>query len=161
MNATVRLLAAGFDPAGELRHFTAEAGDGAAGAGAIVSFTGLARGTAADGSAIDALVLETYRTVTLRSMEAIAAAAHARFAITRSLVLHRAGRILPGEPIVFVATAAAHRRAAFEAADYLMDRLKSEAVFWKCEEGPAGRRWIEPTAADGAALARWHAPEQD
>lgn len=157
MSADVRLLEQPFDPADELRRF----GLGLAEVGAVVSFTGLARGSAHDGSAVSALVLESYRAVTLRSMEAIAAAAHARFAIVRSLVIHRAGRIPAGEPIVFVATAAAHRRAAFEAADYLMDRLKTEAVFWKREEGPGGSRWIEPGATDAADAARWHAAEQD
>ena len=157
MTAEVRLVAEEFDPAAELRRFTAAAGA----VGAIVSFTGLARGQARDGAEVRALVLEAYRTVTLRSMEAIAADAHARFAIGTSLVLHRQGRILPGQPIVFVATAAAHRRAAFDAADYLMDRLKSEAVFWKREEGVAGSAWIEPTAADRAALARWRDTEQE
>lgn len=151
MSAEVTLSAAAFDPGEILRGFHAIA----QGAGAVVSFCGSARGTARDGSPVAALVLESYRGVTLRSMEEIAAAAHARFAITHSRVVHREGRILAGEPIVFVATAAAHRRAAFEAADYLMDRLKSEAVFWKREEGPAGARWIEPTADDVADLARW------
>ncbi|MBW8754605.1 MAG: molybdenum cofactor biosynthesis protein MoaE [Sphingomonadales bacterium] len=139
------------DPAEILRQFSAAA----AGAGAVVSFTGLARGTTRDGRAVSALVLESHRSLTLRSMEAIAADAHARFAIAASRVIHREGRIAPGEAIVFVATAAPHRRAAFEAADYLMDRLKSEAVFWKREEGPDGARWIEPTADDAADLARW------
>lgn len=157
MNTQVRLLDGPFDPAEALRQF----GQNLAGVGAVVSFTGLARGTAHDGSAVTALRLESYRAVTLRSMEAIAEAAHARFAITRSLVLHRAGLIAPDEPIVFVATAAPHRRAAFEAADYLMDRLKTEAVFWKCEQGPDGSRWIEPGEADVAAVARWHDAEQD
>ena len=158
MSSVVRLADAPFDPADELRAFTADA----EGIGAVVSFTGMARGTAHDGSPVAALVLETYRAVTLHSMEAIAAAAHERFAIVRSLVIHRAGRILPGEPIVFVATASSHRRAAFEAADYLMDRLKTEAVFWKREDGPdGGGRWIEPTAADAQALARWTDREQD
>ena len=157
MSAAVRLLAQPFDPAEELRQF----GQDLAGAGAVVSFTGLARGTAQDGAAVTALVLESYTSVTLRSMEEIAAAAHDRFAISRSLVIHRTGRIGPGEPIVFVATAAPHRRAAFEAADYLMDRLKTEAVFWKREEGPEGSRWVEPVSADTVAAARWHAAEQD
>lgn len=157
MMAGVHLLDAPFDPAEALRGFTADA----AGIGAVVSFTGLARAQAHDGDAVGALVLESYRSVTLRSMEEIAAAAQARFAIAGSLVIHRAGRILPGEPIVFVAAAAAHRRAAFEAADYLMDRLKTEAVFWKREERTDGAAWIEPTDADRAALARWHTAEQD
>lgn len=157
MTPVVRLLEQPFDPAAELRGFHADT----AGVGAVVSFTGLARGATREGAAVAALVLESYRSVTLRSMEEIAAAAHARFDILRSLVIHRAGRILPGEPIVFVATASSHRRAAFEAADYLMDRLKTEAVFWKREERPAGAEWIEPTDADRQAVARWHAPQQD
>lgn len=151
MTVTVRLAETGFDPSEELRLLTAQA----AGAGAIVSFSGVARDRAGDGAAVTALVLESYRSLTLQSMEAIVAAARARFAIIAVRVVHRAGRIAAGEPIVFVAVAAAHRRAAFEAADYVMDRLKTEAVFWKREEGPAGPRWIEPTGADHDDAARW------
>lgn len=117
---TVELAAAAFDPAALLAGFNAALD----GEGAVVSFTGYARDKTKDGSTIDALVLETYRDVTLASMEEIAAEAHRRFAITRSQVIHRSGTILPGEAIVFVAAASAHRRAAFEAADYLMDRLR-------------------------------------
>lgn len=153
MSARVELAVAGFDPAARLAAFTAAL----EGEGAVVSFTGHARSAAKDGGAVAALVLESYRSVTLASMEAIVADAHARFAITRSHVVHRCGTIRPGEAIVFVATASAHRRAAFEAADYMMDRLKTEAVFWKREEGPDGSRWIEPTEADEADLARWTA----
>lgn len=151
MTGAVRLAETGFDPSEELRALTAQT----AGAGAIVSFSGLARDRAGDGAPVTALVLESYRSLTLRSMEAIAADARARFAIVALRVVHRAGRIAAGEPIVFVGVAAAHRRAAFEAADYMMDRLKTEAVFWKREEGPAGARWIEPTAADHEDAARW------
>lgn len=151
MSSSICLTGAAIDPSAALHRFTADA----AGAGAIVSFTGLARSATRAGQPVEALVLESHRVLTRRSLEDIAAAAHARFAITRSHIIHREGRIRPGEPIVFVATAAAHRRAAFEAADYLMDRLKSEAVFWKREEGPSGSQWIEPTADDAADLARW------
>lgn len=151
MSCQVELTEAGFDPAARLATFTASLGD----EGAVVSFTGRARGKAKDGNAVDALVLETYRGVTLASMQAIANDAHERFAITHSHVVHRAGRILPGEAIVFVATASPHRRPAFEAADYLMDRLKTEAVFWKREEHPDGASWIEPTAQDQKDTVRW------
>lgn len=151
MSSAVTLCGEAFEPAEALRQFAAMA----AGAGAVVSFTGLARGTTREGAPVETLVLESHRTLTLRSMEEIVAAAHARFAIAAARVIHREGRIAPGEAIVFVATAAAHRRAAFEAADYMMDRLKSEAVFWKREEGPGGARWIEPTSDDAADLARW------
>lgn len=125
------------------------------GEGAVVSFSGHARRTAADGAALQSLVLESYRGATLRSMQAIAADATSRFGIERAIVVHRAGRIAPGEVIVFVAAASAHRRAAFEAADYLMDRLKTEAVFWKREETALGSRWIEPVEADHVDAARW------
>jgi len=155
MTSAVELAEAAFDPAALLARFTADLD----GEGAVVSFTGHARGAAKDGGVVQVLVLESYRGVTLASMRAIAGEAHARFAITRSLVVHRAGRILPGEAIVYVATASAHRRAAFEAADYLMDRLKTEAVFWKREEGPDGHRWIEPTEGDRADLSRWTAKQ--
>lgn len=151
----VELAEAAFDPAARLALFTA----GLDGEGAVVSFTGHARGAAKDGGAVTTLLLESYRGVTLASMEAIAADAHARFAINRSHVVHRCGAIRPGEAIVFVATASAHRRAAFEAADYLMDRLKTEAVLWKREDGPEGSRWIEPTEGDHADRARWQLSE--
>ena len=88
-------------------------------------------------------------------MEEIVRDAHLRFEVTRCHVVHRYGRIIPGEAIVFVAAAARHRRAAFEAADYIMDRLKTEAVFWKREEGDFGTAWIEPSDEDAADVGRW------
>ncbi len=150
------LLTARFDPADTLlASFTAAN----RAAGAIVTFTGQMRGLGADGVPLAALILEAYRGMTLASLDDIAAAGITRFALTDALVVHRAGRIVPGETIVFVAVAAAHRRAAFEGADWLMDKLKTEALFWKSEETADGaRRWIEPTAADHAAAARWAQP---
>lgn len=123
--------------------------------GAVVSFVGIARGQAHGGEAVDRLALEHHPRLTLDSLERIATDAAARFAVNHVLVVHRCGEIAAGEPIVFAGAASAHRRAAFEAADYLMDRLKTEAVFWKREEGPAIRNWIEPTDADYADRARW------
>jgi molybdopterin synthase catalytic subunit len=123
--------------------------------GAVVTFIGLARGAAKDGSVVETVTLDWYPGMTERSMQDIAEAAAARFPVTDLVVVHRCGEILPGETIVFVAAAAAHRREAFAAADYLMDRLKTEAAFWKRETGPAGTRWIEPVDEDRAALARW------
>jgi len=152
MTMQVELAQASFDPALRLSDFTAALGD----EGAVVSFTGRARGQSRGGGPVSALVLESYRGVTLQSMQAIADDAHRMFAITASLVIHRAGRIVPGEAIVFVATASRHRRAAFEAADYLMDRLKTEAVFWKREEHGGASTWIEPTAKDREDAMRWH-----
>lgn len=152
MTMRVELALAPFDPAERLAEFSRTA----SWAGAIVSFTGRARSAARDGTLVSALVLESYRGVTLASMQTIADDAAARFDISAADIVHRAGTIAPGEPIVFVATASAHRRAAFEAADYLMDRLKTEAIFWKREEGPDGNRWIEPTAEDEADRDRWN-----
>lgn len=93
--------------------------------------------------------------MTLLSMEAIHADALARFPLIAARIIHRHGLILPGEAIVFVAAASSHRRAAFDAVDYMMDRLKTEAVFWKREESGASSQWIEPTEADYAARDAW------
>ncbi|MDI1328467.1 MAG: molybdenum cofactor biosynthesis protein MoaE [Brevundimonas sp.] len=151
MSLDVRLVPGPLSAPAELEAFLA----GRTTEGAVVSFTGLARGVGKDGSIVDALTLDWYPGMTERSMRDIAEAAAARFPVRDLVVAHRCGDIVPGETIVFVATAAAHRRAAFEAADYLMDRLKTEAAFWKRETGPAGVRWIEPVDEDRAAVARW------
>jgi molybdopterin synthase catalytic subunit len=127
----------------------------AAGDGAIVSFTGLARPRSKSGQAVDRLVLEHHPTLTQQSLEEIAVAAAERFDVSHVWVVHRCGEILAGQPIVFAGAASAHRRAAFEAADYLMDRLKTEAVFWKREVGDGGAEWIEPSATDYADRDRW------
>jgi molybdopterin synthase catalytic subunit len=151
MTLDVRLTATALSAGAELEGFIA----GRTGDGAVVSFTGLARGVGKDGSVIETLRLDWYPGMTERSMQDIAEAAAARFPVTDLIVAHRCGEITPGETIVFVATASPHRRTAFEAADYLMDRLKTEAAFWKRETGPSGTRWIEPVDEDRAALARW------
>ncbi|MBV0891863.1 molybdenum cofactor biosynthesis protein MoaE [Paracoccus sp. Z118] len=123
-----------------------------AGAGAVVTFTGLVR--ADDG--LVALELEHYPGMTEAALTQHAQAAMDRFALTDALVVHRHGRIAAGEPIMMVATAAPHRRAAFDAADFLMDWLKSRAPFWKREIGPEGPRgWVAAKAEDEAALDRW------
>ena len=127
----------------------------AIGIGAVASFTGLARGTGKDGVPIDALVLQSYRGVTLSSMQAIAADATTRFALQHAHITHRSGRVLPGQPIVFVAAAAPHRADALDAVAYMMDRLKTEAVFWKYEDVAGEKRWIEPTEADYARVQKW------
>ena len=144
----IRLADQSFDPAAELAAFSA----GRAETGAIVSFTGLVR---ADGGAAKALELEAYPGFTDAKIAEFAAEAMARFSLQDVRVVHRTGRMAVGEPVVFVAAAAAHRRAAFEACDYLMDYLKSRAPFWKKSHGPAGAAWIEPTAQDADDLARW------
>ena len=120
--------------------------------GAVATFTGLAR---AEQGATAVLELEAYPGFTESEIGRIADQARERFGLHDLLILHRVGKIGPGEPIVFVATAAGHRRAAFEACDFLMDYLKSRAPFWKKEHGPDGARWIEPTAQDHADRERW------
>jgi molybdopterin synthase catalytic subunit len=147
---TARIQTEPFEPAALLDAFTR----GRTQAGAIVSFTGLARAATA-GQAVTRLELDAYPRFTLPVIEAMVEDAKTRFEVQGVLVVHRYGPIEPGEAIVFVATAAEHRRAAFEAADYLMDRLKTEAPFWNKERGPDGDRWIEARAADHEDVARW------
>lgn len=127
----------------------------AAGNGAIVSFTGIARPGSKGGLAIDRLVLEHHPTLTRQSLEDIAVETAQHFDVSHVRVVHRCGEVRTGEAIVFAGAAAPHRRAAFEATDYLMDRLKTEAVFWKREIGEAGSEWIEPTEPDYADRDRW------
>lgn len=139
------------DPQFELAELT----ESARGDGAIVTFVGMARPESRDGEAVDALVLEHHPTLTRQSLEDIAVACAQRFDISHVRVVHRCGTIPAGEPIVFAGASSINRRAAFDAADYLMDRLKTEAVFWKREVGESGTRWIEPTGADHDARERW------
>jgi molybdopterin synthase catalytic subunit len=148
---SVRLADSAFAAEAELAAFTL----GLDGEGAVVSFVGIARSHASDGEPLERLVLEHHPRLTLRSIEEIAESARARFAISALRIVHRHGAIAPGEAIVFVAVAAAHRRPAFEAADYLMDRLKTDALFWKREETKGGSRWIEPRDEDYAAREKW------
>ena len=125
-------------------------------AGGVVSFTGIARN---DHGRTEMLELEAYLGFTEPWIEALVEEARTRFGLSGVRVIHRVGPILPGEAIVFVATAAAHRRQAFEGADFLMDHLKSRAPFWKKEHGPDGARWIEPRQADYQDLTRWTADQ--
>jgi len=139
------------DAGGELANFLA----GRDADGAVVSFTGLARARAADGAKVERLRLDWHPVMTERSLADLAEAAAARFEVSDVTAIHRAGEIAPGEVIVFVAAASPHRRQAFLAADYLMDRLKTEAMFWKHESGSDGGRWVEPTEQDRVDRARW------
>jgi molybdopterin synthase catalytic subunit len=127
----------------------------AKGDGAVVNFVGVTRPGSKVGQAVYRLVLEHHPALTLQSLEEIAVEAAARFDVSQVHIVHRCGDVAAGEPIVFAGAASMHRRAAFEAADYLMDRLKTEAVFWKREVGEGGSGWIEPTAADYADRERW------
>jgi molybdopterin synthase catalytic subunit len=146
-----RITGEPLDAAGEFARFLERiAGDGAA-----ASFVGIARPATADGEAVTAMYLDHHPSLTAQSVSTIAASAGDRFGASAVLAVHRHGRVQPGEPIVFVAASAPHRRAALEAVDYMMDRLKTEAIFWKREDTPGARRWIEPTDADHADRARW------
>lgn len=147
-----RLLHERFAPDRLLADFLTGVGDED---GAVVTFTGLARGWSKQGEAVERLFLQHHPRLTERSLSEIAGAGAERFGVSAVDVVHRCGALSPGEPIVWVATASPHRRAAFEAADYLMDRLKTEALFWKREDAAQGAKWIEPTADDYGARARW------
>ena len=147
----VRLQTEPFEPGALLTGFCA----GRCETGAVVSFTGIAR---ASEGAVTALELEAYPGFTDAEIERMARAAIQRFSLHDVLIVHRIGPISPGETVVFVAAASSHRREAFEAADQLMDYLKSRAPFWKKEHGPGGARWVEPTARDLTDAERWDEP---
>lgn len=143
---SARVQTASFDLAAELAGF-------GAGAGAVVTFTGIVRD---DTGAMAALEIEHYPGMTERALSDYGAQAADRFGLTDWRILHRHGRLAVGEPIMMVATAARHRHAAFQAADYLMDWLKSRAPFWKREIGRDGAaRWVDARASDEDALSRW------
>jgi molybdopterin synthase catalytic subunit len=139
-----------FDAAALLADFSART----VGAGAIASFTGLVR-SENDGAAVSRLELDHHPRLTERALAGIEADARSRFALTEVAIVHRYGALGPGEAIVFVAAAAAHRRAAFDAVDYVMDRLKTEAPFWKRERRSDGAHWLEARDSDLEARARW------
>ena len=145
---SVRLTFDPFDPGALLTGFCEDRSE----VGAIATFTGIAR---AEAGSTTVLELEAYPGFTEAEIGKVAGHAKVRFGIDDLMILHRVGRISPGQAVVFVATAARHRRAAFEACDFLMDYLKSKAPFWKKEHGPGGARWVEPQAQDHADIARW------
>jgi molybdopterin synthase catalytic subunit len=147
---TIRVQQAAFDPGAEIAGLAAGRTD----VGGIASFTGVCR--ADDGLA--AMVLEHYPGMTERALGRIAAEACARWPLTGCTLIHRVGRLLPGDPIVLVVTASAHRMAALESCAFLIDWLKTRAPFWKHEEFADGStRWVEARAADEDAAARWAA----
>jgi molybdopterin synthase catalytic subunit len=148
----VQLTDVAFYPHDHLRDFIASA----VGAGAVASFTGLVRGETASGD-VHLLHLQAYSPLTENSMQQAITDARARWPVQLVQIIHRIGDMRPGDAIVFVAVSAAHRRAAFLALDFLMDYLKTEAVFWKRETGTNGAIWIEPRAEDYADRAGWAA----
>ena len=124
------------------------------GAGAVASFIGTVRDSN-DGSAVSAMELEHYPGMTERAIEAMIDEAVRRFNIRAARVVHRVGKLAVGDQIVLVAVSSAHRATAFEACEFLMDYLKTQAPFWKKETTPEGSRWVDARVADDAALARW------
>jgi len=147
----VRVQSENFDIAAEIEKLLGSRTD----VGAVVTFTGRVRGHD-DGQPIATLTLEHYPDMTEAEMERIEAEAQARWALQASLVVHRVGELKAGEQIVLVITAAAHRQAAFEAAGFLMDYLKTRAPFWKKETTTAGESgWVEARDKDDAAAKRW------
>jgi molybdopterin synthase catalytic subunit len=147
---TIRIQQADFDVAREIAALT----QGRKDIGAVVSFSGICRDS--EGSEpIAALTLEHYPDMAEAEIARHAETALSRWPLTGLTVIHRVGRITPGENIVLVLTASAHRQAAFEAAEFLMDYLKANAPFWKSEESGKGKSWIEAREHDDAAAARW------
>jgi len=143
---TARVQAEDFDLAAEISGFGKDAG-------AIVTFTGIVRNLP-DGS-LREMVIEHYPAMTSPALQGIEAEARQRWALSDCAIIHRFGALAPGAQIMMVATASAHRSDAFEAAEFLMDYLKSRAPFWKKEITVAGETWVDSKETDEAALTRW------
>jgi molybdopterin synthase catalytic subunit len=122
--------------------------------GAIASFVGLARDMN-DDSVVQAMTLEHYPGMTEKALAALVEEATSRWALLDVTVIHRVGRLLPGDSIVLVAVASSHRGEAFAACEFIMDALKTRAPFWKKEETPEGERWVDARVSDDTAAARW------
>ena len=146
----IRVQREDFDVGAELAALTR----GTTGIGGVTSFVGLVRDVAGD-QRIAAMTLEHYAGMTERQLESIEAEARRRWPLEAVLIIHRIGRLEPGDRIVLVATASAHREAAFESCHFLIDWLKTKAPFWKLEETPQGPRWVDAQASDDAAAKRW------
>ncbi|MEL7447013.1 MAG: molybdenum cofactor biosynthesis protein MoaE [Pseudomonadota bacterium] len=147
----VRLLVEPFSPNAFVGPFT----NAHPGLGGVCTFVGEVRGEAD----VEMLELSHYEPMTLPGMETLADKAAARFDLMGLLIVHRAGQMEPGEPIVCVSAVAKHRRGAIDAVDFCMDHLKSAAWFWKREKRATGWTWIEPRSDDYADLARWQKTE--
>jgi molybdopterin synthase catalytic subunit len=153
MNTAIRLQREAFDVAAEIMALTR----GRADVGAVVSFSGICRADE-NGEAIAALTLEHYPGMVETEIARHVEEAHARWPLLGVTVIHRYGRIAPGEGIVLVVTASSHRQAAFAAAEFVMDYLKTHAPFWKQVETVSGKTWVEAKSADDAAAERWSVP---
>jgi molybdopterin synthase catalytic subunit len=146
----IRVQEDDFDPGAELARLT----EGRHEIGGVVTFVGLVRDMAG-GAKIGAMTLEHYPGMTEKQLAAIEAEANARWPLSASLIVHRYGRLEPGDRIVLVITASPHRDAAFDACRFLIDWLKTKAPFWKLEDTEAGAQWVAADAKDDAAAARW------
>ncbi|HUO98245.1 MAG TPA: molybdenum cofactor biosynthesis protein MoaE [Rhizomicrobium sp.] len=144
MLATIRISDTAFDPAAEMKLLPPDAG-------AVVSFVGRVR----EEHGLSSLRLEHYPGMTEREIRSHVDEAERRWALLGVTVVHRVGTLKPGEPIVLVLVAAAHRREAFAACEFLMDYLKTRAPFWKEESGGGKSRWVEAKTSDDSAAARW------
>jgi molybdopterin synthase catalytic subunit len=153
VTATIRIQEADFDVAQEIAALSAGRTD----IGAVVSFSGICRGSE-NGEPIAALTLEHYPGMAEAEIGRHADEALSRWPLQGLTVIHRFGRIASGENIVLVVTASPHRQAAFEAANFLMDYLKTNAPFWKREESQKGTSWVEARDHDDDAAARWTKP---
>jgi molybdopterin synthase catalytic subunit len=150
MPATIRLQSADFDVAVE----TALLAQGRTDIGAVVTFTGICRGDEA-GAQVVAMTLEHYPGMAEAEIARHVAEAEARWPLLGATIIHRYGRLRPGDKLVLVATAASHRSDAFAAAEFLMDYLKTQAPFWKKVERPDGAVWVDAKSTDDAAADRW------
>jgi len=146
----VRVQTEDFDVGRELDSLTRARTD----VGGMASFVGLVR-RANDGQDVQGMTLEHYPGMTEKALEDICAQAHARWDLIDTLVIHRVGMLVPGDRIVLVGVASAHRGEAFEACEFIMDFLKTRAPFWKREDTSAGPRWVEAKASDDLAAGRW------
>ena len=155
MVATIRLQSDDFDAAAETAALTRSRTD----IGAVVTFTGICRASEA-GHGVAAMTLEHYPGMAEAEIARHVAAAQERWPLLGATVIHRYGRLVPGDNIMMVAVASAHRGEAFAAAEFLMDYLKTQAPFWKKEERPDGAGWVEAKAQDDAAAERWARPPQ-
>ncbi len=150
MSANIHIQAEDFDVSDEVEALTADQPT----TGAVATFTGYVRG----GDGLTALTLEHYPGMTEREIAHIAADAAKRWSLTGVTIIHRIGRLEVGERIVLVAVASAHRGAAFEACEFLMDYLKTRAPFWKQEERDGANDWVDAKETDDAAAERWRKP---
>ena len=146
----IRVQTEDFDPGAELERLVAGRRD----IGGVVSFVGLVRDMAGNDH-ISAMTLEHYPAMTEKALAEIEADARSRWPLADSLIIHRYGRLEPGDRIVLVITASAHRQAAFDACQFLIDWLKTKAPFWKLEDVGGDSKWVDARASDDAAAARW------